>query len=151
MRTSDPRGSGFNETQFRDAIKFAMSMGTPQTEAMRPTFRWTTVKTFNNADSGGKPWTKNATPTSTESKPDVQIDCAVEFVTRTTLSGGTAIGDFDTPRAKLTVLDVDYPSIEGANEVLLGGNTYKIDFVAPPDGLFGVEVYYIHCSAIDES
>lgn len=151
MRISDPRGAGFNEAQFRDAIKFAMKMGTPEAVNLRPTFRWTTVKTFTKADSGGKPWTKNATPIATESRPDVQIDCAVEFVTRSTLSGGTAIGDFDTPRAKLTVLDVDYASIEGADQVILGGNTYKVDFVAPPDGLFGVTVYYIHCSAVDES
>lgn len=149
--TSDPRAASFDAAKFRDAIKFAMNMGLPPTEAHRATFRWKTVRTFAAADSGGKPFTKTATAVTTVSHDDVQIDCAVEFVARATLSGGTPLGDFDTPRAKITVLDVDHPAIVGATEVLLGGNTYRIDFTEPSVGLFGVEVYTIHCSAIDEN
>jgi hypothetical protein len=35
--------------------------------------------------------------------------------------------------------------------VLLGQNTYVVDFVAPPIGLFNVTIYQMYCSARDES
>lgn len=149
-------GTGFDAATFRTAIKNTMKMGSPNTVEQKATFRWKTFRAFSGSDSSGKPWVKDAVPVYEVSYPDVQIDCAVEFITRSTLSGGTAVGDFDTPRAIITVLDVDYVKIaqtsetDGADLVLLGGATYKIDFVAPPIALFDVDVYQIHCSAVDE-
>lgn len=144
-------GGGFNAEQFRTAIKNTMRMGAPQDTAQRATFRWKTIKTHSRGDRGGKPWDLTATPTAVTERDDVQVDVAVEFSARTTLSGGTPIGEFDTPRAVITVLDEDYELIEGANFVLLGGNTYKIDFIAPPIGLFTVTVWQIYASAVDET
>lgn len=155
--SSDPRAANFNAALFRDAVKFAMKMGAPEDENLRATFIWRTEKTFSKTDSSGKPWLKNA-PVLLNNTPDpVLIDVAVTFIPRTTLSGGTPVGQFDTPRAIITVLDDDYALISDENgvvlpsEVKLGENTYTIDYVEPPVGLFSVTVYQIHCSARDES
>jgi hypothetical protein len=148
---SDPSFSGFNADLFRSKIKSTMRMGLPNTTAERATFRWTVGHTFASADGGGSPWDFGATPVTTTAHADVQIDCAVDFVPRATLAGGTAVGHFDTPRAIITVLDEDYPDIVGADTVLLGENVYTIDFVAPPVGLFTVTIYQLHVSAQDET
>lgn len=150
-RSTDPRASGFNAAAFKDAVKFAMKMGAPDSEALRATFIWRSVSTYAAADSGGQPWSLSDTPLTTTETDPVLVDVAVEFVARTTLAGGTPIGNFDTPRAIITILDDDYALITGADQVLLGGNTYNIDLVAPPLGLFGVTIYQLHCSAIDEA
>lgn len=149
--TTDPRAAGFDAAAFRDAIKFAMNMGAPEDTSERVTFRWKTVKTYNQADPHGNPYNRRATPVSTTTHADVQIDCAVEFIPRASLGTGTPVGDFETPRAIITVLDEDYPSVEGADEVLMGGNVYRIDYVQPPVGLFSVTIYQIHVSAESES
>ena len=157
--TNDPRQAAFSSARFRDAIKFAMKMGTPNPTPNRGTFRWNDVKTYDVADGGGNPYDFTKVPLTTESWPDVQVDMAVEFISRSTLSGRTAIAEFDTPRAVLTILDEDWDLVldtEGTprpmpDVVLLGGNVYNIDYVAPDIGLFDVNVYQIHCSAVDES
>lgn len=151
--TSDARASGFDAATFRDSIQFAMNMGLPETASERCTFRWTPEKDYRIEDPGGNPYdfTATNTPTNTVAPADVQVDAAVEFVSRSTLSQGTALGELNTPRATITLLDVDYALVEGADQVLLGGNTYDVDYVAPPVGLFEVTIYQIHCSAVDES
>jgi len=126
-------------------------MGLPTDPTLRPIFKWTVGRTFTAADAGGSPWNFGSTPVTTTTHVDVSPDCAVEFVPRATLAGGTSIGHFDTPRVIITILDVDFPSIEGADTVLLGQNLYHVDFVAPPTGLFSVTVFSIHLSAVDES
>lgn len=143
-------GTAFDADAFRTAIKNTMKMGAPTDASERATFIWTTVKTFSRADSGGKPWTKDATAATVVTHDPVQVDVAVEFIPRATIASGTPMGAFESPRAVITVLDEDYALIEGANKVLLGGNSYTIDYIAPPVGLFDVTVYEIHCSAIDE-
>ena len=129
-------------------------MGLPNDVADRPTFKWDTVRTYANSanvDASGNPWNFSTTPTTSTTHADVQVDCAVEFIPRVTLAGGTPIGHFDTPRAIITVLDEDYTLIEGATSVTLGQNEYVIDYIAPPLGMFSVTVYQIHCSAKDEA
>ena len=157
MDTNDARQLGFNAAQFRDAIKFAMRMGTPNPEENRATFRWDVERTYSEADGSGNPYSWTATADSETSYDEVQADVAVEFVTRSTLSNGNPIAEFDTPRAVITVLDVDWDIIidggsrPAPDQVILGGNTYNMDFIAPDIGLFDVNVYQLHCSAIDET
>jgi hypothetical protein len=143
-------GSGFNADTFRTNIKNTMRMGSPQSIPDRVTFRWKTKKNFaTKTDLKGKPYDLAATATIPEdAKPDVQVDCAVEIEDRN--ASGTPIGQFNTPKATITVLDEDYALIEGAQEVLIGGNTYSINYTEPV-GLFSVTVYTIHCTAKDES
>lgn len=148
MAGSDPR---FNEAQFRDAIKFAMKMGTPEDTEKRATFRWTTVKTYATQDPSGRPYSWSSVPTATVAHDDVQIDCAVEFIPRPSGGRDTPLGSFDVSRAVITILDVDYAEIAGADEVLIDGNTYDIQFEGKPDGLFGVTIHTIYADARDES
>lgn len=145
--------SRFSAADFRANIHFAMTMGLPGTTADRATFQWDTAKIFTHEDTGRKPFDWTASPVTSTVYPDVLIPVAVEF------SGpgleNTGVGGFNTANAVITVLDVDYALLTVgsvfANRVLLGGNAYQIDFVAPPLGLFDVTVYQIHCKALDES
>jgi len=154
--TTDPRASGFDPALFKDAIRFAMNMGLPDTATERVTFRWTADKSFDTESPSGNPYTWNGTPTSETAPVDVRVSAAVEFVSRASLSDSNSIGDFDNPRIVVTLLDDEYETITDddlglPDKILVGGNTYEIDFVAPPVGLFSVTVYQIHATAVDES
>lgn len=151
MATSSSFSAGFDAARFRTAISNTMLMGLPESTAERATFRWTTEKTYSVADAAGQPFDWTAAPATTTSHVDVQVPVAVEFSGNVRGSADTVIGQFDVPKAIITILDTDYPSVEGADQVILGGNTYVVDFVAPPIGLFGVTIYQIFTHALDES
>ncbi len=142
--------ASFDPGEFRTAIRATMLMGMPESTAERATFRWNVEKEFAKEDAGGQPFDWTSTPTTTVTKVDVQVPVAVEF-SRTTDVAGNAIGNFDMSRAVLTLLDVDQELVEGADEVVLGGNTYDVEFLEPPVGLFSVTVYRWHIRARDES
>lgn len=150
MAGSDPR---FDANAFRTNIRFAMTMGLPNTVAERATFRWTVVRTFAKDDASGAPLDWGTTATTTVTNPDVQVECAVEF--GVAAAENTNVGTFDTSRAVITVLDEEFALLTVnnvlADRVLLGGNTYEVDYVGPPLGLFDVTVYQIYCKAPDES
>lgn len=148
MAGTDPR---FSATRFRDAIHFVMQMAAPQAISERATFRWNTERTYTSADPAGRPYSWDAAAASTTTHPDVQIDCVVEFAARPAGSRDTPIGEFDTSRANITVLDDDIAAIAGADEVILNGNTYDILFIGPAQGLFDVTLYTIYAEARDES
>lgn len=149
--TTDSRAAGFNAAAFRDAIRFAMNMGLPNATEERATFKWNTVRTYTTADPAGSPYDYTATPATSVAHADVAIPVAVEFSARPAGSRDTSVGQFDSSRAVITVLDEDYALIVGADQVLLGGNTYEIQFVGPPVALFDVTIYQIYCDARDES
>lgn len=149
--TTDPRAAGFNAAEFRDAIKFAMGMGLPQTESERATFRWETERTWSIHDSGNEPFNIHEDPASVVEHDDVLIDVAVEFANVRGTDSGVPLGEFTAGRAVITVLDEDMELIEGADTVLLGGNTYDIKFIRPPLGLFEVTIYQLDCEARDET
>lgn len=149
--TTDPRAAGFNAAEFRSAVKFAMNMGLPDSVAERATFRWETERTWSIADSGGEPFNIHEDPASETDHEDVQIDVAVEFANVRGADTGLSVGEFTSGRALITVLDEDMTSIEGADVVLLGGNTYDIKFIRPPIGLFDVTIYQLDCEARDET
>lgn len=128
-----------------------MIMGLPLSESERITFRWTPESTWAVDDPGGSPYNFAATPVSTETHADVLVPAAVEFSARLASSSGESIGDFDNSRAIITILDEDYELVRTADLVILGGNAYEIEFVAPPLGLFEVTVYQLYCVARDES
>jgi hypothetical protein len=143
--------AAFDSQAFKDGIHLAMNMALPGTVADRATFRWRVQKTFSKQDTANRPYDWTATELTTDARADVQVPCAVEFSSRTTMAGQTAMGHFDSSKAVITLLDEDYALVEGADEVLLGQNTYVVDFVAPPIGLFNVTIYQMYCSARDES
>lgn len=149
-KPTDPTfGTGFDAAAFRAAITSTMEMGLPVPAEERPTFRWKTEKTFEIADPEGRPYDFGAAPTKQTSYEDVQVPCSVQFINMK--GDGNAMGQIDQPRAVLTLLDEHFQRVEGADEVLLGGNTYKIDYVGPPMGLFDVTFYNMYVLAVDES
>lgn len=144
--------SSFDAAAFRDAIRSAMRMGAPGQVADRATFRWRPVRTYSRPDSAGLPYNFNSNPVTEVVKADVVLqEVAIEFTARPAGTRDTAVGQFDTSSVVLTLLDDQYELVEGANEVLIGGNTYVVNFVAPPMALFEVDVYQIYCEARDES
>ena len=149
-RVTDPNfGAGFDAALFRSAIASAMEMGLPENISERATFRWNTSYTYDVADPEGNPYDFTGEPATTVAKPDVQVPVAVQFIGSE--GNGTAMGEFDNNRTILTILDIHYEQIKDADEVLLGGNTYVIDYTAPPAGLFEVTVYTMYLMSVDES
>ena len=141
--------AGFDAAAFRQAITSTMEMGLPDDVGERATFRWKVDRTFSASDRGGNPYDLSATPVTEEEHDDVLIPVAVEFEDRR--ADGSPLGQFENPRAVLTVLDTHYEDIDGATQVLLTGNTYVIDYVAPSFGLGDVTVYQLYLTAVDES
>lgn len=141
--------AGFDADAFRQAITSTMEMGLPEAESERVTFIWKTERSYTKADDKGNPYDFTATPTSVSATDPVQIPAAVEFSSRR--PDGSPIGQFENPRVVVTILDTHFPSIDGANQAKLGGNTYTIDFVEPPVGLGPVTVYRVWMTAVDES
>ncbi len=148
MAGTDPR---FSAARFRDAIRFAMVMSASNTEQERVTFRWSVDQTFANADPAGRPYSWDATPLTSTARPDVQVDCVVEFAARPAGSRDSAIGQFDTARAVITLLDEDIDTVRGADQVIINGNRYDIQLEGPAIGLFDAGVYQLFCEARDES
>ena len=148
MAESNP---DFDPAGFRDAVRFAMNMGLPNTVSERATFRRSSRKDYAIEDPAGRPYDFTDSPTRTVTQRDVQVPVAVEFAARPSGSFRTTLGEFDSSRAIVTVLDEDYALIEGSDQVLLGGNVYEVQFIAPPIGLFDVTVYQLHCQAVDEA
>lgn len=142
--------SAFDPANFRTVIRDTMTMGLPENEADRATFRWSPTRTYVEQDSSANPWDWTDSATTTVEHDDVQVPVALEFA-RTNEQSGTALGQFDTPRVILTLLDEDYDQVVGADVVLLGQNTYRWEFTEPPIGLFEVTVYRLHLRAMDES
>ena len=160
METGDPRQGAFNAAEFRSAIRFAMQMGTPETQSDRVSFQWADENTYTFSDTKGNPYDWTDSPTTTTSAVDVPISltvaAAVEFFDAKSSSGETAMGDFDIGTLRITLLDVDYASIIDQNlglpdTVIVDGNTYTVDYFGPPVGLFDVTVYTAFASARDES
>lgn len=144
-------GAGFDATAFRTAIKNTMMMGLPNAVEKRATFRWKTKKTFDKHDSGGNPYNFESQPLTVTAKDDVQIPVAVEFVDSQALTVANPAGQIESPKIKVTVLDDEFPSVQGADLIVLDGASYEINFVEPPQGLFTVTIYIIHATAFDES
>ncbi len=149
---TDPTfGAGFNADEFRNAIRSTMEMGLPSDTAERATFKWTVASTYEAEDVAHNPFDWTDSPTTESEHDDVQIPVAVEFSARPAGSIDTTLGQFDNARAVITIMDTDFDSVQGADEVLLGGNSYTIDFWGPPVGLFGVTIYTVYATATDEA
>ena len=142
-------GENFDSTVFRNNIKNVMRMGAPNACEEKVTFRWPAEKTYvGKTDPSGRPYDLASATSSVVQKEDIQIDCAVEILDRNPT--GTPIGEFNNPRATITVLDIDYKKVQGSTIVLIGGNTYDVNYVEPV-GLFDVTIFTIHAQAVDES
>jgi hypothetical protein len=160
MKTGDTREGAFSAARFRDGVGFAMKMGIADTLSERVTFFWTTENTYAVADTKAAPYDWTAVPDTTKSATDVPasltVPVAVEFFDSKSSSGDTAIGDFDIGRIKVTMLDTSYDQLDDfylgkPTGMTVDGDTYIIDYWAPPIGLFDVTIYSVFASARDES
>lgn len=144
-------GEGFDAAVFREAIKNTMQMGTTTDTLDRVTFQWNPDVDYEIEDPAGNTYDFSATPITYDVQTEIQVDVAMEFIPRSTLSAGNAVAGFDTPRLRLTLLDVDWDLVIGADTVIAGGNTYRVKYVQPPIALFSVDVWVVECIAFDES
>ena len=150
MKPSDLSfGASFDVEGFRSAIRSTMQMGMPNAIEERATFIWPATATFNKANKAGRPFNFNEQASSVDPQKELQVDCAYEFVERA--SHGTPLGQFENPRVKLYLMDVDYEKIVGAVKARLGGNMYTINFIEPPVSLFVFTLYTLHLTADDEA
>lgn len=146
---TDPRAAAFNSAVFRDAIRFAMTMGLPNSTSERITFTWKVDRTYDNPDPAGKPYFFNQEPTQRVIKDPVQIPAAVQF--QTDSPDGTPFGSIENPHIIVTLLDEDWALVSDADEIVLDDDVYVIKFTAPPMGLFDATVYQMYATAKDES
>lgn len=147
--TDSSFGSSFDAAAFRDAITSTMEMGLPTDESERVTFRFSAEETFETVDSAGHPFDYTASPTTVTPETDVQVPVAVEFEARPASSLDTSLGQFDSPRGTVTILDTYYPDVEGADLVIVDGKEYTIEYWLPPVGLFDVTIYQCIITARD--
>jgi len=140
---------GFDATLFRQAITSTMEMGLPENVNERITFRWNPETTYETADQSGIPFDFTEEPLTEEITADVQVPAAIEF--SNLREDGTPLGQFEQPQVIATLLDIHYEQVKGADEALIGENTYAINFVAPPVGLGEVTIYRIYMRAVDEA
>jgi hypothetical protein len=127
-----------------------MGMPTGDNPVRRCTFIWTDKNTFATADPEGSPYDFGATPVTSVSHDDVIIPVAIEVMPSDD-KGTSAIGELDAVKASLTMLDIHYEQVRGANIVRLDDSTYTIDYVAPPQGLFDVNIWTMYITSLDES
>ena len=148
---------GFSASEFRENIKFAMTMGMPGTVSEQVTFMWNRVKEYNPQDHQHRPYDFTQPTTLDEpgnpDEPDgsLVVTCAVEFTPRNSTGTENMVGAFNAPRIVITLLDDEYDLVHDADQVLIDGNTYDLEYTAPPIGLFDVTVYQLHATAQDES
>lgn len=139
--------AGFDPEAFREAIHFAMSMGSPTQTAEKATFRWTRQQSFTPQDPAHRPYNWTQTPATDTTPDDVVLDnVAVEFATNRA-GGGTSVGDFVPLRATVTLLDDEYAQVQGADIIVLGGHTYAVSMTTVA-ALFSVDVYQMFCERV---
>ena len=149
-RPTDPTfGADFDATAFRSAIFSASQMGNPNKVDEALLFFFEGTADYAVTDSTGLPWDLHAPKTSpTDGTVEVSAVGAVDYVDQA--SDGTRLGDFDTPRAVITMLDLEYVKVHGATGVRLGGDMYDVRYVTV-GALFDVDVYTVNCEARGES
>jgi hypothetical protein len=137
---------GFDAAAFRTAIRAAMVMGAPLDTSQKTTFIFSDVSTYSPEDPDNNPYDWTQTPVTEVAERRVIVPAAVQYATAAVV--GTTMGDFDATRAVITLLDVDYALVAGADLVLLGNTHYVLD---PPGwiplALFDVGVYQVHVTA----
>lgn len=147
---TDPTfGANFDAAAFRQAITSTMEMGLPSDASEKATFRFPAQQTFEKVDSAGHPFDYTAAPTTSTPEMDVQVPVAVQFEARPASSLDTNVGQFDSPRGTVTILDTDFPQVEGAELVVFKGAEYTIEYWLPPTGLFDVTIYQCIITARD--
>jgi hypothetical protein len=149
----------FPPQQFRNAVRFAMEMGTSPDAAKQPVFVFRSAsRTYwkggveltstPRLDRDGKPL--DPTVKVVESAPVTKrVDCAVEIERAD--AEELPVGNFRPTKATVTLLDEEYEQVKGARELIYNGDRYVYGYEPVGLGLFSVGVNQIIYYAIDES
>lgn len=161
MAKSSAFTSGFDEPAFRDAILNTMLMGIPEDPKERLTFWWRRDQTYSPDDPAGNPYDWTEAPVidlpGNPKLPDkggdqpVQVPYALEFSARPAGSSNTVFGEIDASRAIVTMMEVDFQKVSNSDYATIGDSRYRIQFDAPPVGLFGVSVWTLYLEAEDQA
>lgn len=161
MAKSSAFSGGFDEAGFRTAITNTMLMGIPEDPNERLTFYWRRDQVFSPDDPAGNPYDWTEPPVIDQpgnpNLPDkggdqwLQVPYALEFSARPAGSSNTVFGEIDASRAIVTMLESDYEKIRTSDYAVIGDSHYRIQFDAPPVGLFGVTVWTVYLEAEDQS
>lgn len=138
----------FDGLQFRQAIRFAMQMGTPPDPDKQALFVFRpTSRTFwkNGVELGSPPRLdrdgKPLDPTIEVRRIEAatkRVDCAVEIVRAD--AEELPVGTFRQTKAVVTVLDEQYDEIRGCSEMVYNGDRYKYGYEPEGLGLFDVGI-----------
>lgn len=133
-----------------------MVMGLANTVADQPLFRWRVVPTYAVTDPAGHPYFWGATPLTDVTIPDLRVTCVVELSGSPTSSTGTDVGEFTELTARITLLDTQYQQLlahggRPPDVILIGQQTYDVDYVPPNEALFDVDVWTIMATSRDAS
>jgi hypothetical protein len=161
MARSSSFSGGFDEATVRTALLNTMLMGMPEVAAQRLTWYWKRAQVFSPDDPAGNPYDWTAPPIVDDPGnpvlPDngvdqsLQVPYALEFSARPAGSATTVLGEIDTSRAIVTMLETDFEKIKTADYAVIDDSRYRIQFDAPPVGLFGLTVWQVYLEAEDAS
>lgn len=151
--------AAFDSTGFRNAIRFAMQMGTNPDPDRRPQFiRRSSVKTYwldgvqlpdpPRMDRDGKPLNPDI-EVRREADQFLAVDCAIEVVKAD--AEELPVGNFRPTKLMVTLLDDQYAQVEGCREMVYNGDRYVFGYEPESNGLFDVGVYTLIFYAKDES
>lgn len=141
--------AGFNASDFRTQIKFAMQMGAPAVEGEQAVFHFPAVLTYNTlADGDQLPFNPETTVTSQE-PTTVKVDCAIDYFDAE--DQPTNFGLLAPTRIAVTLLDEDYVKVKECTYVVVHGDRYDFRRTEPPSGLFEVGVYTMHFTSRNET
>lgn len=157
--------AGFDPVEFRNAIHFAMQMGTPPDPDMRLKFMrqpagrtyWkdgVQLNTTPRTDRDGKPFdpdieVRKPAPEAYTMPGGGQVDCAIE-VTRAD-ADELPVGNFEPTKLIITLLDEEYAVVKDCRQVVYNGDLYRFGYAPEALGLFSVGVNTMIFYAENES
>jgi hypothetical protein len=141
-----PAPRGFNATKVIAGLHAAMAFGAPSRAADQAAFYIQVAVTPSfPVDQQGVPWdpANSATPSYTK----VSVPVAVEFHNGAGKVEGYGIVDATT--VTLTLLDADYQQVKGFAFVAIAGTKYWYRSTDAPVALGTIDVWTVHCEAVD--
>lgn len=150
----------FDDDGFRNAIKFAMQMGTNPDPDKRPIFlkknsgrvfkkNGVVLTTEPRIDRDGNPFDPEIEVVVTPDDRLTDIDCAVEIERAD--AEELPVGNFRPTKAVITLLDIDYAKVSDCRELIYNGDRYMFGYEPDAPGLFEVGVHTMIFYARDES
>lgn len=149
----------FDGEGFRNAIRFAMQMGTNPDADKAPIFiqkglgrtYWKNnvqLITTPRLDRDGQPYDPDI-EVRREADDQIRVDCAIEVVRAD--AEELPVGAFRLTKLVVTLLDDQYQVVKDCRELLYNGDRYMFGYEPESNGLFDVGVYTMIFYAKDES